>query len=342
MPYLVLALGAFLSIGGALSIYHGAGIVEVERGWTGVIAGATALSGGIVTIALGLVLKVLLDLRRTLEGQVVAPAMLRRDHPAEHVIGVEPETRYEPAAAVEQKSSTLMTAELESGMLAAMLAHEQAEPHEAQAEAHAPDTAHQEPAYRDVSTPELPALEPEPLEPVTLAPDRAEKPRSRFGLNLRRSLIPDPVPPPEPEPRPEPEVAPSAPVAIAVEEPAPAMDDWLDRAFSELDREIDFDRPVPPASNEELVPEQPEMAHAEPAPADSVAHAPEPPAPEPTPAPPPMPEHDSSASTVIGRYEADGTSYVMYADGSIEAQSEAGVYRFSSMTELRAFIESSA
>ena len=42
---------------------------------------------------------------------------------------------------------------------------------------------------------------------------------------------------------------------------------------------------------------------------------------------------------MIGRYESDGTSYVMYADGAIEAQSEAGVYRFASMAELKAFIE---
>ena len=43
--------------------------------------------------------------------------------------------------------------------------------------------------------------------------------------------------------------------------------------------------------------------------------------------------------SVIGRYDSDGTSYVMYSDGSIEAQSEAGVFRFNSMAELKAFIE---
>ncbi len=47
-----------------------------------------------------------------------------------------------------------------------------------------------------------------------------------------------------------------------------------------------------------------------------------------------------AASAVIGRYESEGTSYVMYADGSIDAQSEAGVYRFASMAELKTFIES--
>lgn len=41
----------------------------------------------------------------------------------------------------------------------------------------------------------------------------------------------------------------------------------------------------------------------------------------------------------IGRYQADGTTYVMYSDGSIEAQSDQGVYRFGSMAELKAFFE---
>jgi hypothetical protein len=41
----------------------------------------------------------------------------------------------------------------------------------------------------------------------------------------------------------------------------------------------------------------------------------------------------------VGRYEADGTTYVMFSDGSIEARSEQGVYRFGSMAELKAFFE---
>ncbi len=171
------------------------------------------------------------------------------------------------------------------------------------------------------------------------------------------------------------------------------MDDWLDRAFSEIDgaprldartavardgRAVaDSDVPAP-QHGMRLTPAEPtyaettyaELARAEPAHAEAdyaepphlepphrepdyveapVPHhtpapnmpAPHVPAPAVTesaataPAPPPTP-HDSP---VIGRYESDDTSYVMYADGSIEAQSSAGVYRFSSMAELKAFIE---
>jgi hypothetical protein len=44
--------------------------------------------------------------------------------------------------------------------------------------------------------------------------------------------------------------------------------------------------------------------------------------------------------SVIGRYEAEGTAYLMFSDGSIEAQSEAGVFHFASMAELKTYIES--
>ena len=44
---------------------------------------------------------------------------------------------------------------------------------------------------------------------------------------------------------------------------------------------------------------------------------------------------------VIGSYEAHGTHYTMYADGSIDAETAHGVYRFASMDELKRFIEKS-
>ena len=56
-------------------------------------------------------------------------------------------------------------------------------------------------------------------------------------------------------------------------------------------------------------------------------------------APATAPETPPANLAVIGRYDSEGTSYVMYSDGSIEAQSEAGIYRFNSMAELKAFIE---
>jgi hypothetical protein len=45
---------------------------------------------------------------------------------------------------------------------------------------------------------------------------------------------------------------------------------------------------------------------------------------------------------ILGRYQANGNSYVMFSDGSIEAVTQTGVYRFGSMAELKAFIEAQA
>src|ERR1700730_1952026 len=56
MSYIVLALGGLLALGGALALFTSYGIIMVERGWAGVIAGTTALAGGVVTLALGLIL----------------------------------------------------------------------------------------------------------------------------------------------------------------------------------------------------------------------------------------------------------------------------------------------
>ena len=43
---------------------------------------------------------------------------------------------------------------------------------------------------------------------------------------------------------------------------------------------------------------------------------------------------------VVGQYETQGTSYVMYSDGSVEARTQHAVFHFRSMAELKAFLES--
>src|SRR5262249_6072619 len=75
--YLVLAVGAILALGGAVALFTSYGIILVERGWAGVIAGTTALASGVVTIALGLILHRLASvhalLRTTFTGLRAAP-----------------------------------------------------------------------------------------------------------------------------------------------------------------------------------------------------------------------------------------------------------------------------
>ena len=56
MSWLVIACGVLLAIGGGYAIVSGAPYTQMEFGWTEVIAGTAALTGGIVTIALGALL----------------------------------------------------------------------------------------------------------------------------------------------------------------------------------------------------------------------------------------------------------------------------------------------
>ena len=61
------------------------------------------------------------------------------------------------------------------------------------------------------------------------------------------------------------------------------------------------------------------------------------------PAPPAATAEEAAAeepapAEVIGHYEAHGAHYTMYADGSIDADTTHGVYRFASMEELKQFI----
>jgi hypothetical protein len=60
------------------------------------------------------------------------------------------------------------------------------------------------------------------------------------------------------------------------------------------------------------------------------------------PSPPAAPAASEAGLAIVGRYESEGTSYVMYADGSIEARSERGVFHFQSMADLKAFMEAQA
>ncbi len=103
-------------------------------------------------------------------------------------------------------------------------------------------------------------------------------------------------------PPPEPRQRIPEPPPVAAHEPV--HDDWLERTAREFDRELGRDG----APKEEPLPEPPP--------------------------PPPQPE-----PVVVGRYSSGDTNYLMFADGSIEAQTPEGVMRFGSLTELKRFVE---
>lgn len=47
----------------------------------------------------------------------------------------------------------------------------------------------------------------------------------------------------------------------------------------------------------------------------------------------------SEAPTVVGRYDANGATYVLFSDGTIEVETGSGTHRFASMADLKDHIE---
>ncbi len=196
--------------------------------------------------------------------------------------------------------------------------------------------------------------------PIPVAMDKPPRP-PMFGAKPSPTSATPPSPPPAAPPSPPP-----APLGAVPPPPPPPMhqveftaeqNDWLDHALAELDSAI---AETPFARHPEATPEAPAAA-VPPAPAFArrvEAEKPEKPPANKAPtepaeeksveAAPPLAEDTEPATelaslaqepAVIGRYEAEGTTYVMFADGSIEAQSERGVARFKSMADLKAYFE---
>ena len=45
-----------------------------------------------------------------------------------------------------------------------------------------------------------------------------------------------------------------------------------------------------------------------------------------------------AAPTLVGRYSAGGANYMIFSDGSIEAETEEGAFKFASMSEFKAYL----
>ncbi len=421
MSYVVLALGVLLTAAGGLSIYEGSDIIQLERGWTEVIAGTTAVAGGVVTMALGLILrrlKILSDLYATAGQPLQAPSP----------VAVEPHAAAAPLAASSLPASGLPASILAASSSAppppAAIPIPSPEPASAGGLLNIPG-ALRPPPPRPVPPPAKPFVrpakpfypEPEPAKELALASSGAalmeapqtqphaaaldtpldlapadegaipERPRpspaalsldemwKRVTEEIERPIW-SPEPPAAGPPAAKAEALPSEPAADLLEpweeEPKKEQTSARDSAAASESHRIDepkaetahedVDAGSQNASNPDLHQDAGETApHDAPHPPPlSEAHAdetflqedeslifgetpnPEPEAPPPAAAerhlPPPVPPQ-AAEPAVIGRYEAEGTAYLMFDDGSIEAQSEAGVFRFASMAELKAFIE---
>ncbi|MDQ6869591.1 MAG: hypothetical protein M3178_14910 [Pseudomonadota bacterium] len=377
MSYLVFALGTLLSLCGAFAIYAGYGIILVERGWAGVIAGATALSCGIVTIALGCILHSLSGLHallKTGKGLTPLPGELGEDEASE--LGPEPGLAFNPEASTVSEAG-LPPAAVPPAASLRTWAQRPTRPNLTPARNFLRSRGTVSPAASgtpesDFALPKLPfisraapkvsqaAMEP-PSEPGFAMPGEVEAANAGDEAKTRSAPAPAVEAPAEPawnaddEPglfdddkAKEPPVE-ARQTHIDPGEPATETGpraDWptemasIDAIFGE-DHFIEPD-PALDARKEgaEPSPEAIEPASADPAP-PFVAEAL--PAADPRePSPPVVPAASEAALAIVGRYESEGTSYVMYADGSIEARTEHAVLHFKSMVELKTFMESRA
>jgi hypothetical protein len=297
MKYALFVLGMLLIVVGGYFIYAGSNIIEIERGWSSVIAGTTALTGGIITLGLAGVTKSLDDLHRLWVAGIPRPEARAAAAP----------TEISDAALLGPMPAGVETAPLPADMTFAA-----AEP-----------------------TPAAPDVLPSPLDKSRLAPGFGPPPiplgpspaiaalrrRVAEDLNLDfESLHPRP-----PVPSPIPTDAAAAPPE-PIEAIAPPLDFIAFESEESLGHSYFQDDEIVPADESSVIEPAPPLATPVSSPepvSESVTAEPSHPLPK-----------------TIGRYEADGTVYVMFADGSIEAQSAEGTRRFKSMTELKASFQS--
>jgi hypothetical protein len=118
-------------------------------------------------------------------------------------------------------------------------------------------------------------------------------------------------------------------------EPGPARtdtiprtgDDWFDRALSGLD---EIDRPYQPSGTatekqRQAAESSPDMSSGLEVSPGSAREAPGATAP--------------GEPAIIGRYTSGNTTYIMFDDGSIEAETPTGILRFASLAELKSYVE---
>jgi hypothetical protein len=367
MSYLILGLGALLSLGGAWTIFASYGIIQVERGWAGVIAGTTALSCGIVTIGIGLILHRLAGLHVFLKNEkslILLPqesaaaddvAAAREDYP--RAFGFEtsvlPEAVQPPAAASPAPSAASSKSWLERTPRPDFTPGQILKTGRGAASAPAAETPDSESGLKRFSRFSLgagraPAASPVPPPDVT-GPSDVEIARAVEETEKPRHVAREwemPSEPVRPEPPHEPEIeAPRLDVEHGFDDPLAQPEfqmTWPPEtahitaiSIEQILRGSDFSQNPQSARNEPA--EGPEAAGRDAPPPDDIEALYS--EPQETSPDTELPASPDERRTIVGQYESAGTAYVMYADGSIEARSERGVLHFDSMAELKAFMD---
>lgn len=295
------ALAAAMVIGGSAAVVQGFPFVRLESGLAMVIAGSVAASAGAVLGGLGVVAVYLRRVERGLGERAV---------PVPTALPPFPEMpRAEAAAPRPVLPAALGGAAGLGGAALAAGGRRQAEPtfEDSLFEPAAPEPA------REPELP-MPGLEPKPPQTSNDHP-QADQDQPLTDQDLPRNLqappqIDEEAPPAARDPEPAAVEAPARPV-----EP----DDGVGQ-----DGDLFVARDAAEAEKPELRPS---------------LDAAEVPAEEPAGPPAPEPEAPRASREVVGKYASGGNTYVMFADGSIEAETPQGRFTFASLDELKAFVD---
>ena len=300
----LLALACAMIVGGLLAAFFGWDIVLVERGWTMVIAGTVSAASGAVLLG-------------------VAAAVSKLSKIAAQLSRLQGSFHDEGAAAAPVGSRDLALATLPGALVAPK-----------------GDEADSEKAERpDEAQPTLPLFE---------AEDRREQDdgavRAAQWPADERADEPAPPFPPRTTPAPAPALEEDdtggmkVPDFLLAERPQDADEEPRVTAGDVNVYDRDRDERTPEPREADLVDERPE-------PAVETASDREPePEPEPAVVQNDQAPEDEAAfdearpATVVGTYNSGDNRYVMFSDGSIEAQTPSGVFRFQSLEELKEFI----
>ena len=327
MNWIVILMALLLAAGGGYAVFLGADINQVEHGWAHLIAGSVLVSASALLLALVAVLFKLDGLRAALKkiapaGQPGADAFVAADQAS----GSSADAPYRPTAVAARKSlrsgagAGVPVAAAGAGAVAAasgLFARHSTEPELPEPEADS--AAH--------SAPATPEPEPEAERgPVARLPDAETLASVGQAMDAATDL--------------------PAPALEAGAEPAdaetldPLEGDWLDRALAgdvvagpAIARAgaapEAADEPFPEAAAEDPLHSEVmrEMSFAR-EPAGYPAEVP--------PAAESGPEPAQPQREIIGRHQVADISYLMYADGSIDADDGTQVRHFSSIAALKA------
>lgn len=363
MTWLLLVLGLLLMALGSAFLYNGFGLIEIERGAAQTSAGASLLAGGVVTLGLSVILMQLQEALTIFVDRSPA-SIFATTTPTETATSLP----LMAAGGLAGAGAGAAVAAGAAGLSGLMSQHTDVGPN-----LDVPELM----AVQEVSEPSLHAQAahlvsaPDADVAPALTLPRSADAGPRAAIQALDAIAPEiPHSPPgsvAAEILPE-ALLPGPPTLVEPVEASDdqAADDWFERMFAETAQKPHLavvqegtevghppvsaaptpvadtpmalsaaPHPEPASQNKTVAPQFEHGVQSQPAPAPVT--------------PPARPgEHASEhtaaaqvhpASEVVARHEADGITYIMYADGSIDADDGVNARRFASMEELAASIK---